>query len=75
MPDPRAKPNHSPTVGIGMPVFNGEAFAPTIMREIPAGQYLLDVTIQPPTPPFKDVRDLIVAALPPKCGVTVKVGS
>ena len=26
MPAPRAKPDHSPTVGIGMPVFNGERF-------------------------------------------------
>ena len=26
MPAPRAKPDHSPMVGIGMPVFNGERF-------------------------------------------------
>jgi len=53
-------------------VFSGEAFAPTIAREVPAGNYLLSVTIQPPTPPFANV-DVIVPALPPSYTATVKV--
>jgi hypothetical protein len=53
-------------------VFAGEAFAPTIAREVPAGNYLLSITIEPPTPPFANV-DVIVPALPPSFATTVKV--
>lgn len=56
-------------------IFTGESFAPTITRQVPAGQYLLDVTIQPPTPPFKEVLLLPVPALPPRLAVTVKVAT
>lgn len=54
-------------------VFAGATFTPTITREVPAGHYLLSVKIQPPTPPFTDVEQFIVAALPPKCTAVVKV--
>lgn len=58
----------------GAEIFTGEAFGP-ITRSVPAGQYLLDVTMQPPTPPFRDVEDVIVPALPPRCGLVVEVGT
>jgi Caspase domain len=54
-------------------VFDGEAFTPTITREVPAGNYALAVTIQPPTPPFTDVPLFLVHALPPSVTKTVKV--
>jgi hypothetical protein len=54
-------------------VFAEVAFAPTIVREIPAGHYLLSVKIQPPTPPFTDVEDIIVPALPPRYTGIVQV--
>jgi hypothetical protein len=54
-------------------VFDGEAFAPTISRTVPAGQYALAVTIQPPTPPFADVPLFLVPALPPSYTGVVKV--
>jgi hypothetical protein len=54
-------------------VFADVAFAPTIAREIPAGHYLLSVKIQPPTPPFTDVEDIIVPALPPRYTGIVRV--
>jgi Caspase domain len=53
-------------------VFAGATFAPTISRELPAGKYLLSVKIHPPTPPFTDVVD-VVLALPPRCTSVVKV--
>ena len=55
-------------------VFAEVAFTPTITREVPAGSYLLSVKIQPPTPPFTDVKNIIVTALPPKFKGVVKVG-
>jgi len=54
-------------------VFDGEAFTPTISRQVPAGAYALAVTIQPPTPPFADVPLFLVPALPPAYTATVKV--
>ncbi|HSJ94389.1 MAG TPA: caspase family protein [Gaiellaceae bacterium] len=54
-------------------VFDGEAFQPTIARTVPAGQYLLTVTIDPPTPPFADVPLFPVPALPPGYRGVVKV--
>ena len=54
-------------------IFDGEAFAPTISRNVPAGQYALAVTIQPPTPPFADVPLFLVPALPPSYTGVVKV--
>lgn len=54
-------------------IFDGESFAPTISRTVPAGQYALAVTIQPPTPPFADVPLFLVAALPPAFTAVVKV--
>lgn len=55
-------------------VFAGEAFTPTITREVPAGHYVLSVTIQPPTLPFADVPLFVVPALPPQYKGIVKVG-
>jgi caspase domain-containing protein len=54
-------------------VFDGEAFAPRIAREVPAGNYLLEVRLQPPTPPFKDVSTFVVPALPPSYSETLTV--
>ena len=54
-------------------LFEGEAFAPTIAREVPAGNYLLEVRLQPPTPPFKDVSTFVVPALPPAYAETLTV--
>jgi hypothetical protein len=54
-------------------VFAGEAFAPTISRKVPAGQYALAVSIEPPTPPFSDVELFLVPALPPAYTGVVKV--
>jgi hypothetical protein len=54
-------------------IFDGEAFAPTISRKVPAGQYALAVRIEPPTEPFVDVELFLVAALPPSCAAVVKV--
>jgi hypothetical protein len=54
-------------------LFDGEAFAPTIAREVPAGNYLLEVRLQPPTPPFKDVSTFVVPALPPSYVETLTV--
>lgn len=54
-------------------IFDGEAFAPTISRKVPAGQYALKVTIDPPTEPFRDVELFLVAALPPSYTGVVKV--
>ncbi|MGH3109785.1 MAG: caspase family protein [Gaiellaceae bacterium] len=54
-------------------IFAGEAFTPTIARQVPAGQYLLEVKIEPPTPPFTDVPLFPVPALPPGYTAVVKV--
>lgn len=54
-------------------VFTGEAFAPTISRSVPAGQYALAITIDPPTPPFVDVELFLVPALPPGYTGVVRV--
>lgn len=54
-------------------VFAGATFAPTITREVPAGNYVLSVKIEPPTPPFTDVELFVVPALPPRFKGVVKV--
>ena len=56
-------------------LFAGEAFAPTIAREVPAGNYVLEVRIEPPTPPFGDVPVFVVPALPPSYSGTVEVAA
>jgi Caspase domain len=43
-------------------------------RPVPAGQYVLTITIDPPTPPFRNVPALPVPALPPYYTATVRVG-
>ena len=48
-----------------------EPFTPKLNRPVPAGIYVLTVRIQPPTPPYREIPALPIAALPP--GLVQKV--
>jgi hypothetical protein len=64
--------------GIETSVFEGVRFGPdqtaVLERPVPAGQYVLTITIDPPTPPFRNVPALPVPALPPYYTAKVRVG-
>ena len=51
-----------------------DAGAAVLQRSVPAGQYVLTVAIEPPTPPYRAVPALPVPALPPRAITRVKVG-
>lgn len=46
-------------------VFVDRQFTPTLSHTVPAGMYVLTVTISPPTPPYREVPAQPIAALPP----------
>jgi hypothetical protein len=54
-------------------IFEGERFTPTLARPVPAGQYVLTVQIEPPTPPYRELAALPIPALPPGYSQTVAV--
>ena len=62
---------------VGTSIFEDEPFrpdeeaTPKLARPVPAGLYVLTVSIKPPTPPFKEIPALPIPAVPP--GVTRKV--
>ena len=62
--------------GVETSVFEGlrfDAGGAVLQRPVPAGQYVLTVSIEPPTPPYRAVPALPVPALPPYTIARVKV--
>jgi hypothetical protein len=52
--------------GIGpASIFENKRLGPTLTKTVPAGKYVLTVSIEPPTPPYRPLQALPVVALPP----------
>jgi hypothetical protein len=47
-------------------LFERVSFVPQLIREIPAGYYILSVTIDPPTGSYQNLQDIVVPAMPPE---------
>jgi hypothetical protein len=54
-------------------LFRNKRFEPTITTTLPAGNYLLKVRINPPTPEYSFSGTDVIPALPPECRKTVSV--
>ncbi len=64
--------------GIETSIFDDERFTPpetpTLTSTVPAGQYVLTVSVDPPTPPYRELAALPIPALPPAFYRKVPVG-
>ena len=63
--------------GVATSVFDDARFEPggrpSLRRPVPAGHYVLTLSIEPPTPPYRAIPALPVPALPPEYKTKVDV--
>src|SRR5205823_8859742 len=60
--------------GVDTSVFEDQRFTPTLTHPVPAGQYVLTVSMDPANEQFKELAALPIPALPPAFYRKVPVG-